>query len=637
MIALGALACGALAAPRAHAESTAAATVDDLQGLSISELANLPVSSATKTSEALSDAPAALYVITHDEIVRSGAATIPEMLRLAPNLFVAQTSAHSWVITARGFAGNLADQAFANKLLVLIDGRTVYNPLFSGVDWDSQDVLPDDIDRIEVISGPGATLWGANAVSGVINIITRKSYQTQGGLAEATATTDGEGIALRYGGRVSDNLTWRAYAKDLAIGDTQGAAGLDAHDHWAKPQGGFQIDWTPGSADSFSLSGDGYDGEEAQPTGPDASFNGFNLNGRWDHQWRDGGELQVQSWFNREARGPDASGGTPYAYDSYDFEAQQDFPQVARQRFVVGAGVRDTWYRISPLPTFFYQPPSGSLLLADVFAQDTVAVSRSLNLILGLKLEDDPYSRLSTLPSARLTWRANPELQFWASAQRAIRSPTPFDTNAQEELPGTSSVFLAGNPSFMPETLWAYEAGVRAQPFQRASLSISAFYNDYDHLRTLEFGPAIFPLQWGNLLQGHTYGLEAWGDLQLASWWRLSGGVDLLAKHLTFKPGSSQLLGVAQAGDDPPTQAQLRSAMNLGPNVTLDADLRYVAALPDPHLASYVEAGVSLTWNLTAHLQLAVAGFNLLHAHHLEFVGGTEVPRTGEAQLRWRF
>jgi iron complex outermembrane receptor protein len=638
LIALGALAFGGLGAPVARAESSSSSSVEDIQGLSISELANLPVTSATKTNQALSDAPAALYVITHDEIVRSGAMTIPDMLRLAPNLYVAQTSAHSWVVTARGFAGNLADQAFANKLLVLIDGRTVYNPLFSGVDWDSQDVMPEDIDRIEVISGPGATLWGANAVNGVINIITRKSYQTQGGLAEATATTNGEGIALRYGGRVSDDLTWRAYAKDLAIGDTLTAAGLDAHDHWAKPQGGFQIDWTPGSADSLSLSGDGYGGEEAQPVGPDGNLNGFNLNGRWDHQWGDGGELQVQSWFNREARGPDDSGGTPYWYDSYDFEAQQNFPTVARQSFVVGVGVRDTWYRIQPIQNFFYVPASGSLLLADVFAQDTVSLTRSLNLILGLKLEDDPYSGVSTLPSARLTWRANPGLLFWGSAQRAIRSPTAFDTNAQEELPGTSTVFLQGNPNFLPETLTAYEAGLRAQPFNRASISVSAYYNDYDNLRTIEFGPGGgFPLQWGNLLQGQTYGLEAWGDLQAASWWRLSAGVDLLAKHLTFKPGSTQLLGVAQAGDDPPTQAQLRSAMNLGPDVTLDADLRYVAALPDPHLAGYAEADVSLTWNLSRHLQLALSGFNLLHSEHVEFVGGTEAPRTGAAEIRWRF
>jgi iron complex outermembrane receptor protein len=632
-LAIGAAAC--LAAPLAHAQS-----VEDVQGLSISELSNLQVSSATKTAESLSAAPAALYVITHDDIARSGATTLPDILRLAPNLFVAQTGAHSWVITARGLAGNLADQAFSNKLLVLIDGRTVYNPLFSGVDWDAVDVVLGDVDRIEVISGPGATLWGANAVNGVINIITRKSFETQGGRVEGAVATNGEGAVLRYGGRISEDLTWRAYVKDFAIGDTVTRAGADAHDHWTKPQGGFQFDWTPSAADAVTLSGDGYDGREAQPLGADANLNGFNLNGRWDHLWANGDELQVQSWFNREARGADATGGTPYFYDSFDFEAQQDFAIGARQSFVVGAGVRDTWYRIRPIANFFYVPPNGSLVQGDVFGQDAIALTRRLNLIVGLKLEGDPYDSVTALPSVRLAWQVDPRTLVWGSIQRAIRSPTPFDTNAKEELPGTSAVFLSGDPSFDSEKLTAYEVGLRAQPTARASLSVQAFYNVYDDLRTIEFSPGRrFPLIWGNRLRGDTYGLEGWGQIQATRWWRLSAGVDLLGKSLAFKPGASGLLGVAQAGDDPPALAQLRSAMNLGPSVTLDAGLRYVAALPNPRVPAYAEADVAMTWDVTRHVQLALAGFNLLHAQHLEFAPpqSTEVPRVGQAELKWRF
>ncbi|HLY80242.1 MAG TPA: TonB-dependent receptor [Caulobacteraceae bacterium] len=626
-------AAGALAASAAQAQ-----TDDNLQGLSLSELSNLPVSSATKTSQPVSDAPAALYVITHDEIVRSGANTIPEILRLAPNLFVAQTSAHSFVVTARGFAGNVADQSFANKLLVLIDGRTVYNPLFSGVDWDAQDVLPEDIDRIEVISGPGATLWGANAVNGVINIITRKSYQTQGGLIDASLGANGEALSVRYGGRISDDLTYRAYIRDFAIGDTATAAGADARDHWFKPQGGFQFDWTPSAADAVTVQGDGYDGYEAQPTGPDANLNGFNLNAHWDHVWADGAESQVQTYFTRAARGPDATGGSPYWYDSYDFDVQHDFALGARQRVVIGGGVRQTWYHISPLSNFFYLKPAGTLLLSDIFGQDAIALTPRLSLILGLKAEDDPYSGVSLLPSVRVSWRVDPQWSLWASAQRAIRSPTPFDEDPVEEVGGKP--FLVGNPNFASGTLNAYEIGARGQLFSRLSLSASVFYNDYDNLRTIEFspGPAL-PLTWGNLMSGYTEGLEAWGDFQATDWWRLSAGVDVLAKHLSFKPGSSRLLGVAQAGDDPPSQASLRSAMNLGHDVTLDTMFRYVSALPDPLVPSYGEMDVSLTWNLTRHLQLGVAGFNLLHDHHLEFAApqATEVPRTGQAQLRWRF
>jgi iron complex outermembrane receptor protein len=264
--------------------------------------------------------------------------------------------------------------------------------------------------------------------------------------------------------------------------------------------------------------------------------------------------------------------------------------------------------------------------------------TKRLNLILGLKAEDDPYSGVSVLPSARLTWRIDPALSLWASAQKAIRSPTPFDEDPVEELGGKP--FLVGNPNFLPGKLNAYEIGARGQPFSRASLSVSVFYNDYDDLRTIEFSPGpAFPLMLGNLLAGHTYGLEAWGDYQAADWWRLSAGVDLLSKHLAFKPGSSQRLGVAQAGDDPPSQASLRSAMNLGRDVTLDTAFRYVSALPDPLVPAYGEMDVSLTWNLTRHLQLGLAGFNLLHDHHLEFAApqATAVSRTGQAQLRWRF
>lgn len=635
----GGLVCAAAAAmavaPRAHAQQ-----VEDVQGLSISELSNLQVSSATKTTEPLSAAPAALYVITRDEILRSGATTLPQALRLAPNLFVAQTGAHSWVITARGFAGNLADQAFSNKLLVLIDGRTVYNPLFSGVDWDAQDVVLSDVDRIEVISGPGATLWGANAVNGVINIITRKSYETQGGLAEGAVATNGESGVLRYGGRISDDLTWRAYLKDLRVGDTVAATGADARDHWTKPQGGFQFDWTPGPADAVTLSGDGYDGWEAQPVGPDANFNGFNLNAHWDHQWTNGNELQVQSWFNREARGPDQSGGSPYWFNSFDVEAQQNFAVGTRNSLVVGGGFRDTWYRIRPNGGLFYVPPSGRLLLGDVFGQDTIALSHQLDLIVGLKLERDPFAGWSALPSVRVSWGAAPSTTIWASIQQAIRSPTPFDTNVKEVAPGIPGVFLTGNPAFVPERLTAYEIGLRTQPAARISLSAQAFYNVYDDLRTIELTPATFlPIFWGNRMRGHTYGLEAWGDFQAARWWRLSAGVDVLGKSLAFKPGASGLLGLAQAGDDPPVQAQLRSAMNLGPSVTLDAGLRYVGALPDPHVPAYAEADVALTWAMTRHVELQLAGFNLLQARHLEFAApqATEVPRLGQALLRWRF
>jgi iron complex outermembrane receptor protein len=627
--ALSAVACFGMSA--AHAQS-----VEDLQGLSISELANLEVSSATKTSQSLSDAPAALYVITHDDIVRSGATSLPQILRLAPNLYVAQTGASRWVITARGFSGNTRAESFSNKLLVLIDGRSVYDPLFSGVDWSNLDVVPEDIDRIEVISGPGATLWGANAVNGVINIITRASYRTQGAYVDVTGGSDGSSATVRYGGRISDDLTYRIYAQDFSIGDTLTRTGADADDHWYKPQGGFRIDWTPGASDAVDVEGDGYVGQTDEPAGaPDANFNGFDLNAAWRHTWHDGSQLQVQAYVNREQTGPSPT-GVPFAYTTYDLEAQDNFAWGARQSLVVGGGVRDTLFQVSDTPSFFNR--TGALPLSDVFAQDTVAITKMLDLIVGLKLETDPFAGVSALPSVRLAWRADPRLLFWGSVQKAIRSPTPFDTDPSEF--AGHFLFVSGNQDFQNEQLTSYEVGVRAEPWSAVSFSAQVFYNDYDDLRSLQLSPVTdFPLQWGNGLQGRSYGLEGWGDLQATSWWRLSAGLDLLNTRFSFKPGASTLLGVQQAGDDPPVQASLHSAMNLGSRVTLDTQFRYVGALPNPQVAAYAEMDASLFWRLTPRLQLGLAGFNLLHDHHIEFAGAaaTEVPRTGQIELRARF
>ncbi len=270
--------------------------VEDLRDLSIDQLSQVQVTSVSKSPEALSDAASAIYVITHDDIVRSGSISIPEILRLAPNLDVVQTSASSYIITARGFSGNISDQNFTNKLLVLIDGRSVYTPLFSGVYWDMQDVTVEDIDRIEVISGPGATLWGANAVNGVINIVTRKSSQTQGGVIDLAAGSLGSSLTVQYGGRIGDDLTYRVYAKTFNDYDTLTATGRRAGDAWSKPQGGFRLDWTPTTADTVTLQGDGYKGAENQPGQPNQDIAGGDVLGRWNHVFTNGSDLQVQAY-----------------------------------------------------------------------------------------------------------------------------------------------------------------------------------------------------------------------------------------------------------------------------------------------------------------------------------------------------
>ena len=601
--------------------------------MSIDELADVDVTSVTKTAESLADAPGAIFVIGHDDIVRSGAQSIPEILRLAPNLQVAQVSAGRYVITARGLSGNNQAQNFSNKLLVLIDGRSVYTPLYSGVYWDVLDVLPEDIERIEVISGPGATLWGANAVNGVINIITRKSGQTQGGFIEAVAGDQQRVASLRYGGRVGDSLTWRAYARSLYLDDTHTAAGASIRDRLSKPQVGFRADWTPTGADEFTLQGDAYDGYGGGA--PDEALWGGNVVGRWTRTMQSGGSLQVQGYYDRYARNTPGTGD--FTLNTYDADIQYAMPAGGRHQLVVGGGVRVNQFRINSAGALTFVPPDRRLVQGSVFAQDAISLTGTLKLILGVKFEGDAYSGIETLPSVRLSWKPNGSTLLWGAVSRAIRSPTPFDRDVVEVVGG--SPLLIGGANFQPETLTAYEAGARFQLTPRASLSVSTYYNDYDSLKTIELTPVtVLPLQWGNGMRGKTYGLEAWGDYQVAPWWRLSAGLNLLREDLGFKPGASGLLGVAQAGDDPKHQIFLTSSMNLGRAVTLDANFRNVGALPDPHVAGYSELSLHLGWNITPDVQLSLNGANLLHAYHQEYPAPADaVPRSVSVGLQWRF
>ena len=620
----------------AWADAPATTSVEQLRDLSIEQLANLQVTSVTKAPEPLSDAPASIYVITSEEIMRSGATTLPEMLRLAPNLFVAQTSASSYVISARGLNGNNQAQSFSDKLLVLIDGRSVYTPLFSGVYWDMRDLVPEDIDRIEVISGPGAALWGANAVNGVINVISKSSSRTQGGFVDVGGGNLQDLGILRYGGRISPDLTYRAYVRASYGAQTLTSAGDPGHDHRMITRGGFRFDWAASAADQLTLQGDAFQGGHAQLGAPDEDVNGRNLLARWDHAWQGGAALQVQAYYDRSGRTSEDGGGS-FWVDTYDLDVQHSFT-AGRHQIVAGGGYRSAVYTIHSNASLLFSPSSGALNLANGFVQDTISLARPLKLTLGLKLEDDPYSGVSALPNLRLSFTPGPHAMFWAAASRAIRSPTPFDRDVMEKL--GALVYLIGDANFRPEKLTAYEAGVRMQPARRLSFSVSGFYNVYNDLRSIEPAPGGFiPIRWGNGMQGHTYGLDAWGDYQLTAWWRLSAGLNLLSEHLKFRPGASGFFGILQAGDDPARQASLKSSMNLGRAVTLDADLRYVSALPNPQVPSYVELNSRIGWDATPHVQLALSGFNLLHARHQEYPGpgANAIPRSVFAELRVHF
>jgi iron complex outermembrane receptor protein len=611
-----------------------AQSVEDLRAMSIGDLAAIDVSSVSKTPLALGDAPAAIYVITHDDIARSGARTVPEMLRLAPNLQVAQTSASDYNITARGLSGNESAQNFPNKLLVLIDGRSVYTPLYSGVYWDMQDVMPADVERIEVISGPGASLWGANAVSGVINIITRRARDTQGGLLEVHAGGLEQSASARFGG-AKGNLNYRLYFNAFSNAQTRTAAGARAHDDWARFQGGFHIDWAPVASDHFTLQGDALSGTESQLGASDETNAGRNLMLRWNHDAANGAALQVQAYYDRHQRRT-LQGGGDFSVDTYDLDVQHSTDIGSRNLLVWGGGVRFSRFDINGSNGLVFDPRKSTLRLGNLFAQDTLTVAEGLSLTLGAKLEDGPYTGISFMPSGRLSWRFAKGAMLWGAVSRAVRSATPFDRDVREWVGGT--LFVTGSGMFRTEKLTAFELGGRFQPADSLTFSVSGYYNRYDDLRSIELSPVtgFLPLAWGNGMRGHAKGLEAWADYGVAPWWKLSAGLNLLRESFGFQSGSAGLVP-EQQGSDPRHQYFLRSSMTPVPGLTIDADFRAIAARPNPHVPAYAELNARIAWAVAKRLELSLSGRNLLHARHIEYAPGNAIPRKVLAGAQWRF
>jgi len=603
--------------------------------MSLEELTRVEVTSVSKSPQRLQSAPAAIYVITRDEIVRSGVLSIAEALRLAPNLHVARWSSTAYTIAARGFADHREVQTQSNKLLILVDGRTVYSPLFSGVFYDSIDLVMDDIDRIEVISGPGATLWGANAMNGVINIITRHSSETKGVLAKVGAGSQETEANLRYGATLGD-ASYRVYAKAFERGSLEFADGTSMTDSWHKVQGGFRADWARVNQ-TLTLQGDAHQAKENFfAVEDDIAVSGANALARWEQnsersQWR------IQTYYDRVERDspPD---GAAFEIDTFDIEVQNSVHVGSRHHIVWGAGKRFVNYDVANLTPLKFLPAHRSMEFANVFAQDTISIVDSLSVTLGLKFEDNPFSDWTGLPDVRVSWQPTQSMMWWAAASRAIRSPTPFDVDIAEFV--GSDVFIRGNPSFRNEEVQSYEIGYRGQPASMMSISLSAFYADYDDLRTIELGnPSILPLVWGNEIAGNGYGFEGWANFQITPWWRLAPGFRTLRKRLHFTPSASGLLNVNQPGNDPNSQASLKSSMDLGSSITFDAFVRYVNDLPQPALQDYYEVSARIGWRVTEKLELSLSGFNLLDERHFEYpapIGGA-IRRSVYAEARYRY
>lgn len=615
------------------ATSAFAQDLRDLGDMSIDELAQINVTSVSKTDQPLGDAPAAIYVISHDDIVRSGASSIPEMLRLAPNLQVAQQTPAKWVVTARGMSGNPAAQNFPNKLLVLVDGRAVYTPLFSGIYWDLPDVLPDDVDRIEVISGPGATLWGANAVNGVINIITRDAAQSTGLYADLRAGPDRQVAGFRYAASAGETLSFQVNARATREDAFRSIAGGSARDNWRRYGGGFRLDWQPGDRDHVTVIGQGGEGRLQQGAGHESTAT-RSLSIRWNRRTSDTGELQAQVYYDRLSRDDRVSGGGDFHVDTYDAEVQHAW-SAKNHRLVAGAGARIASYGIAGTASLFFDPPRDDLLIANAFIQDAIALTPKLTAIAGLKLERLPYSGISWLPEARLAFKPTPTSLIWAAASRAVRSATPFDVSVEER---AGIVSLSGNPAFRTEKLTALELGTRLQPSPKFSLSVTGFHHSYDDLKTVEVvpGPGL-SLTWGNGIRGRSYGADAWADWRATPWWSLGAGLSVIERNFRFKPGATRILGLSQLGGDRPYTAKLHSSMNFGRAVYLDLDLRAAGRVSKSALKGYQELGGKLAWMPAAGITVSVQGTNLLRDGHREYPGGDRIVRRAMAGIEFAF
>ena len=603
---------------------------EDLSGLTLEELANVQVTSVSRRPEAVAEAAAAIYVITSEDIRRSGAASLPEVLRLAPNLQVQRVNAADYAISARGFNGFET----SNKLLVLIDGRSVYSTLHSGVFWDIRTPPIEDIDRIEVISGPGGTLYGANAVNGVINIITRPSSETQGPAVSAGLGNEDRTLTVRHGWRMGENGAARAYLHAFDRDESLRADGDDATDDTSGVRGGLRSDWSFG-ADTVSVQGEIFrnrlrTNEDFSRQGTHAK--GGHILGRWTRSFDTLGELQVQLLYDRMQLVEPLITETD---NTYDAQLQHAFAWGERHEIVWGGGYREVATElVSGVPGVFLDPRKRTITLGNVFAQDQIELTEALTLTLGLKYETNSFSGEELLPNARLAWRRPNGDLLWVAVSRASRTPNRIERDLN------SFGFLVGG-DFQSELLTAYELGYRSNPTANTAFSISAFYNEYDNLRTVRPAPVtIVPLVFANDAEGRTYGLEAWGSWDVRPRWRLSAGVSTLDKDFAVKPGQTDLGFLASQGDDPNYQVTLRSQSNLADSVELDVRLRAVDELALSGVDGYVEADARLGWHVNDELELSVAGQNLLDDHKFETADPQRRRAFGRAvyaQLRWGF
>ena len=642
------LTVGITASLLGSSDSLASSTFTELKKLSLEQLMDIEVTSVSRSPSPLANAPSALQVITSEEIRRSGATRLPEALRLADNLNVAQKNASGWGISARGFNTELA-----NKLLVMIDGRTVYTPLFSGVRWDVQDYLLEDIDRIEVISGPGGSLWGANAVNGVINVTSKAAADTQGFYGEVGAGNQLEHLSsVRYGGRLGNSAHFRIYAKRTERASEVLSSGAEVNDGTTMSQIGFRVDTEILSGNAFTVQGDYYRGHVGIPRAGEGKVAGGNLLTRWSRVLANGSSVQLQFYYDRTfLRQPFApsplapTGSFTDNLDTYDWDFQHSIPHGESNSFVWGLGYRFFQDRTKDAPALGFRPNDLDQELFSGFVQEQFSLGEHGLLTVGTKLERNDYTGWEVIPNVRLQRDLGRDHLVWAAVSKAVRAPSRIDRDIRQPSRGLT---ILGGSDFDSETVVAYEAGYRGRLAPKVVGSVSVFYNEYKNIRSLSSTPVtVFPLFFGNDVEGDTHGVELSFDYDATAWWRLHGGYTFLKSDLRVRPGGQDRNNALNETSDPENQISVRSSMDLPWGMELDAHLRWVDTLENNvngrvgTVPSYFDLNVRVGVNLGKDWELSVVGQNLLDDHHPEFglpgVNRVEIRRSIFAKVMWRY
>lgn len=611
-----------------HAQTTLPAT-SELKKLSFEELMNIEVTSVSKAPEKLTEVASAIQVVTRDDIYRSTSTSLPEALRLASNLQVAKPNSHDWAISARGFnATPLRNNTLSNKLLVMIDGRSVYTPLFGGVFWDVQNVLLEDIDRVEVVSGPGGTLWGANAVNGVINVMTKSARETQGLYVSASSGTFLENhLAARFGARIDTNLYLRVYGQHFNQGSMKLGNGNDARDNWQLNQAGFRLDYYPSAKDYLTVHGDVYGGTEESPV--NSTQNGQNLTSRWVHSFNENSELTLQAYVDRTWKNISTS-GLRDLLNTYDVDVQHRFRFDAHNRILYGFGYRFMYDQT----TNAFNPLNKHLNLINTFIQDQISlIPRKLEFTVGTKLLYNDYSGLEFQPSARVAWTPTQRHTLWAAISRSVRTPSRFET----ELAPTAAL---GTPGFTSEKVVAYEIGYRTKIADAVALSLATFYNRYTDLRSFNNNPSAPPtLIFANDQSANSWGFEFSANAVLKNWWRIRTGYTYIDKEFTYNNPNVLATSSYIEALDPKHQVMLQSIMNIGSHLQWDVTARHVGDIKSiltvgVGVVSYTTFDVRLAWE-GKKITYSLQGQNLAAADHTEFVT-RQVPRNVSAKISFR-